>query len=520
MDFMRVKIDCKRPEWVSAIAALACGTVTHSFALFNVIHNYDDILQQPVGYGSGITLGRWMLTLLGDFNTEFLGLGYNLPMVNGLTFILFIALSAALLVNTLKIRNRRSAALIGCLMSTFPTVCAAMAFRYVAPYFGISLFLSVAAAWIANRSKFGLLLSAICISLSMGIYQAYVPVTIGIFLLMLMQSSLEEKADFWGLMRKGVFYCSCLVLGTALYFLGLKICLAANPQVTLDTYKGVNNMGHIALSRIPSLIKKTWTYAVFFPLKNHYSLAPTRILQVVWMVVISGIGCLSVYVLFTRRIKLLPGVFFCLMALLFPIGVNFIEIMCPDSLVYTLMVYAMVLFACAPLLLMEYVPEERGKRKRMISSALGVALSVIVLYNGYYTNVNYTVLYYSNRQVENFAAGLVNRMQETEGYTPDKKWVFTWIVQDSRLYNIWQEAPLYGGVIGCSAKGLLRASYSFMVWFPAYVGVETPVATEQEKKAIEADPRFQKMPYWPSEGSVQVIDDYIVIKFPETESLW
>ena len=133
---MRCKLDFRRSELVAAIAALACGVTAHSFALFNSIHNYDDILQQPTGYGAGITLGRWLLTLLGDFFTKFLGLGYNLPMVNGLIYVLLIALSAAVLVNTLKISDRRSAALIGCLMVTFPTVCAAMAFRYVAPYFG------------------------------------------------------------------------------------------------------------------------------------------------------------------------------------------------------------------------------------------------------------------------------------------------------------------------------------------------------------------------------------------------
>lgn len=516
---MRLKIDFKRPEFTTAVAALVCGVITHSFALFNAIHNYDDILQQPTGYGAGITLGRWMLTLLGDFTTKFLGLGYNLPAVNGLTFLLLIALSAAVLVNTLKIRSRGSAALIGCLMATFPTVCAAMAFRYVAPYFGVSLFLAMVAAWCAGRGKLGLLLSAVCIGCSMGIYQAYVPVTIGMFLLMLMRCSLEEDAKLSELVRKGFCYCGCLILGTALYFLGLKLCLAAYPQASLDTYQGVSTMGQFSLSRLPSLIKKAWLNAAFFPVKNHYSLTPTRALQVVWVVVILGIVCLSLYVLFTRRIRLLPGAFFCLMGLLFPLGVNFIEIMCPDSIVYTLMVYALVLIACAPLLLLEYVPKERSLGKRVFSSGFGILLSVVVLYNGYYTNVNDMAMYFSNRQVENFTSGLVGRMQAAQGYTPDKKWVFSGVVQDSRLWDIWFEVPFYGGIVGSSAQGLLDASHSFLGWFQAYVGVETPVATEQEQTEVEADPRFQDMPYWPSEGSVRVIDDYIVVKFPETNPL-
>ena len=215
-----IKIDFRRPEWTAAAAALACGTLAHSFALFNSIHNYDDILQQPTGYGAGITLGRWLLTVLGDLNTKVLGLGYNLPMVNGVVFVFLIAMSATLLVNVLRISSRGSAILIGCLMSTFPTVCAAMAFRYVAPYFGISLLLSVVAAWSADRGKLGFPFSAICVACSMGIYQAYVPVTIGIFLLMLMRDSLEEDVKFSRLVGKGFSYVGCLIFGVVLYFIG------------------------------------------------------------------------------------------------------------------------------------------------------------------------------------------------------------------------------------------------------------------------------------------------------------
>ena len=515
---MKWKCEFHRSELTAAAAALVCGVIAHSFALFNSIHNYDDILQQPTGYGAGITLGRWLLTVLGDFFTKVLGLGYNLPTVNGLIFILLIALSAALLVNTLKINSRQSAAFLGCLMVTFPTVCAAMAFRYVAPYFGLSLFLSVLGPWCAERRKFGLPLSALCIACSMGIYQAYVPVSIGIFLLLLMKGSLEENAKLSSLVRKGVFYCGCLILGAALYFVGLKICLAAYSGTVLDTYQGVSTMGQLSLSRLPSLIAKAWSNAVFFPLKNHYSLTPAKALRIIWLALFLAIVCVSLSVLFTRRVKWLTGVFFCLMGLLFPVGVNFIEIMCPDSIVYTLMVYALVLFACVPLLLLEYVPKTQGREKRIFSSVLGILLAIIVFYNGYYTNVNYTALYFSNRQVENFASGLVNRMQGAEGYTPDKKWVFSGTVQDSRFYDIWHEVPFYGGYIGCSANGLLRASYSFLTWFQAYVGVETPVATAEEQERIEADSRFQEMPCWPAEGSVRVIDDYVVVRFPETES--
>ena len=97
---MSIKRNCKKPEWIAASSALVSGVIAHGFALVNVIHNYDNILQQPKGYGAGITYGRWLLEALGDFNDAFVELNFNLPTMNGLGFLLLIALSTALMVNS------------------------------------------------------------------------------------------------------------------------------------------------------------------------------------------------------------------------------------------------------------------------------------------------------------------------------------------------------------------------------------------------------------------------------------
>lgn len=55
--------------------------------LVNVLHNYDDIAQQPRGYGTGVTSGRWLLSIMGDF-CDAIGGNFNLPTVNGLLFLL------------------------------------------------------------------------------------------------------------------------------------------------------------------------------------------------------------------------------------------------------------------------------------------------------------------------------------------------------------------------------------------------------------------------------------------------
>ena len=510
----------KTPEWTAAWAALISGIVVHSFGLVNILHNYDNILQQPTGYGNGINFGRWLLSVLGDISQNFLDLGYNFPVVKGLTYIVLIALSAALTVKLLKIHSRLSAALMGCLMVTFPTVCATMLFRFTAGYYGLCLLLSVLAAWVIEKPKYGILLSALFTACALGIYQAYTPVTIGLFVLMLLRGSLEEDADFRGLVAFGIRCCVSLVLGLILYFALLKLSLAVYSiwgRGVLDDYLGINEMGKIKLSELPFYLKKAWLDAVFFPLVDYCALATSRMLKLGWAVLMLLTAALAVYLLVSRRTKPQNAAFCCLMGFLFPLAVNFQVIMSPQS-VYTVMVYSFVLMGCAPLMLLEFLPPDAlcVKGKPLVRGAAGVLLALIVFYNSYNTNFHYTALYYSNRQVENYVSGMVTQMRMTEGFTPDKKWVFLGKNRDPMFWDHWDTMPRYGGMIGCSAKGLLNADHSFSCWFTDYLGIGTPYASQEEVQMLKEDPRVAQMPCWPAQGSMKVIDDYLVIKFQET----
>ena len=503
------------------LAALTSGIAVHCFALTNLMHNYDNILQQPKGYGAGITSGRWLLEVLGDINDALVELNYNLPTMNGLGFLLLIALSTAVVVNFLRIRNPVSAVLTGCLMATFPTVCATLVFRYTAPYYGLSLLLAVLSAWVVDRWKFGFVLSALCLAASMGIYQAYPPFTISLFVLILLRDSLDENAKLTPLIRQGLRYCFSLMLGVVLYFLFLKLSLALyslRGEVVLDSYQGINSMGQLNLSELPWLVKKAWVSAVFFPVKDLYNLASVRPLKVLWVLLVMVTLMQVLYILIKRRIRPDMAVFCAVMCLLLPLAINFIVIMAPQGIIYTIMVYSFVLVGVTPIMLLECMPCRSEKKENFGSWMIGIILTGIILYNGYYANVNYTSLYYANRQVENFVNGLMIQVRMTEGYTPEKEWVFVGDVDKFMLYDMWHETPYYGGITGSTAQGLFNAAYSRDFWFASYLGNSPLYASEEERITMIADSRVEQMPCWPENGCIQVIDDYVVVKFQQVNS--
>ena len=83
------------------------------------------------------------------------------------------------------------------------------------------------------------------------------------------------------------------------------------------------------------------------------------------------------------------------------------------------------------------------------------------------------------------------------------------------FYDIWNTTPRYGGAIACSAKELMNVPYSFACWFHNYLGLDTLFASQEEENALWHDDRVAQMPCWPAQGSMQVIDDYLVVKFQE-----
>ena len=507
---MDTKRSFKTPECTAVIAALVSGTITHLFGLVNVLHNYDDIAQQPRGYGTGVTSGRWLLSLLGDF-CDLVGGNYNLTFVNGLLFIALIACSAGFLVSVFHIGSRKMAALVGMLLVAFPSAFSTLAFRYTAVYYGMAMLLSVLAAWILQRHKYGLFLSALCTAFALGIYQAYVPMTIGIFVLMLLQQTLEGNSAFWKLIRRGIYYCISLLLGLLFYYLFLEITLKIY-GTELSTYQGVNQMGKIALADLPELVREALYSVCMLPLKDYCGLAASKLIKIAYLLLFIFDALIIGYILF-RKIKKISLIFFtAVLCLAFPIAVNFIVIMCPDSWVYTLMVYSFVLVACAPIILFECIGlKEDGKqgRRRFLAQGISFVLAMLIGSYAYQTNVNYIALYYSNRQVENYLNSLVVQVRMAEGFDTEMDWAFIGEIDDPLLHCYWQYEMNYGGI---EFTEWMLQRYSWGEWIRNYFGYTFPVESDNEIAELNKSDEVRNMPCWPNEGSIKVIDDTVVIK--------
>lgn len=503
---MKFWAKAKKQPWFAAwVSALGTGLLVHLFGLLTVLQNCDNIAEQPQGYGAGITSGRWLLELLGNLD-QWLGLNYNLPLLNGLLFLIQIACAAALFASCFRLKSKKICALVGGLFVVFPAAYATLAFRFTAVYYGYAILFAVGAAWIWDRHSWGPIASAVLIALSMGIYQAYVPFTITMFVLLLLQRLLVGDGDLRWVLRRG---CGCVVTlaaGAVLYYGLLQLLLAAY-GVQLSAYNGASAMGGLTVERLPSILKEVLYTFCTMPLGNYGGLASRKLIALLYWLSAGLAAVLTGYLLIRRKRTLLQwaavGALWCI----FPVAVNFVTVMSPDAWVYTVMLYPFVLVACVPLILLD-----GAQNLPFIKAAAYLVAAAMVFGYGYETNVNYMAQYYTNRQVENYVSSLVTQVRMTEGFRADQKWVILGTVEDPLLHGYWEYEMTYLGVD--DAEWMLKRP-SWIEWVRHYVGYSIPEANPETVAQIAASPEAAAMPCWPDAGSIRIIDDTVVIKFSE-----
>ena len=95
---------------------------------------------------------------------------------------------------------------------------------YTAPYYALAVLFVIASVWFTVNYKYGFLLAAVLGAFSLGIYQAYFPMMITLFVTVLLQKILSNDSQLKDIFRIGLLYLLTLFLSLLLYFLFLNIC--------------------------------------------------------------------------------------------------------------------------------------------------------------------------------------------------------------------------------------------------------------------------------------------------------
>ena len=489
------------------------GLLVHLYAFTNLIPNSDG-LSRVFDPQQMLVSGRWFLHYASMPNAF-----TQMPMVIGLLSLFFLGLTAALVVDLLKVKGLVISGLIGAVMAAFPALGYTYLYMFTASAYSIGLFLAVLSLWLVCRGGYlWLSLGIVALAFSMGIYQAYVTVAIGLALLVVLREILTPAATFDSTLRLGlrlVFYLAC---GALLYYCILLILLNLKDVELLD-YRGIEGTSsRYPFHALPALLFNTYKqFIAFFFLPGAADAFATPMLVLLDLVALVLGG-----MLFFRRIayqgmlKELWRLVLALMVLaLFPLGANFTQILSPDAPPTPIMKYSFVLVYVAVLLLADLRDDvPRGEKEVLQRWTLPITLIwtvAILLFSLNTNNLLYTASAQAHRATESYITRLATRIESCPGYKPGMEIAVVGAIPADQIRS---SIPSYSRVDHYSVPLNYVTVLNKHIYYYLNDWLNFPVIEPSEETMINISRSlaFRNMPLYPDPDSIQVMNGRLVVK--------
>ncbi len=512
LQFYQTKL---RKEYkIAFISTFFITMLIHLYKFTNTLLNHDSIYNY---YSNQNVLGsgRWALSLACGISSY-----WDLPWINGLLSCVFIALTVVVIVALFNLKNPILIGLIGALIAAAPATTETFFFLYTADGYMISMFLAALAVYfsrIEEKGKIKLFLSATCICISCGIYQAYVSfallLAICYFIDTLLQDHYDKHEYFKWILRQIIIYI--VSLGT--YYVIWKLCMHLSGVVAND-YQGISEVGKISIGLlINGLLRSIKSILFYFlqwnVLKHGFTLySVLNILFLFFMILGLVFSCFRSGVFRKKWAVLL--LILCLLAI---IPFAYIWYFVSSSVGYR----PMMLQSLTLLFVLTAVLYERWA-KSMIKNVICLFLILIVFNNALMANISY---FYMNMCYERTYAEGVEMI--TKIHNLQDKYEFNKIaVVGDRIYEVQYEGiDLQTGKMQNTGKihilsGMLEKTLFFdsdhtTKYLQATFGLDLDVLNYKQRSELFDTKEVQDMDCWPSGNSIKVIDDTLVIKLSD-----
>ncbi|NLL79378.1 MAG: hypothetical protein GX234_06270 [Clostridiales bacterium] len=488
-----------KPEWRFAfLSTFGLGFLIHLYRLVNPLLTWDSLYNFHDPQNT-IHLGRCFLTLTCGISSY-----YDLPTVNGLLSLLYIALTAVCLSEIFEIRSRLSLFLMSGILASFPTAASTLLYMYTADGYFLAMLLAALAVLVTLKYRHGLFAGMVLLCISYGSYQAYISYAVMLILVWSILQLLYEKTalkDFFQKIGRFVLMGGC---GTALYLISFKL-LSALEHIQASDYQGVSTMKLPGISDLLHAVPSALTEFIYFffgPLSriNLFKILNVLLFVLLFLLFILGLAADR---LWKDRLRLLLLV---ICYVLLPFGCCIIYFVTPDVKYHMLMMMGFSLIYLLPILQSDRICQT-SLHPAMVWTVTLVAL--VTVYNfALIDNITYLHAKKSYEQTYALAVEMADRIEQTDGFENVSKLCVLGHFDDADSISI-NFPPNMTGI----KEGYIATEQNhFAAFLNTYLGMELSGCTEEEAVTIGNSPESQSMALWPAASSVRIENDTVIIK--------
>ena len=513
----------------SVLSVIVFHLLTHGYRFSNNMYSHDSLLMiYQNDFAWQIALGRFVQPFL-----IFIRGSLCSPWLISICAIFWTSLSVYFLVRLLKIDNMVGVILTaGVLVCNVTVVVANASYLPWVDFYALACFLGIFGVWclkqgslIQNSSKFSIkkvfiwyLLGILALVCSMGIYQSYICVAIGLAMMDIL-TDLLEPSDFKVIVKKVISYVLSLVVVALLYYVVWKCIQKIFNIWTANSYNGLANVGDYSDTSIIAVLRDTYTqvFEFFWNPDTFKSLIFRNYsFQNIWMWILRLANLFIVgHILITiflinikHKIALWQRVLQVAILLIFPFGINIVSFI-SKGMEHTLMIYAFLLIYVLSLQL------NSKKQRQIINISIVFVLPFCLLI---WSNIVYANQVYLKKELQAESTSLlmtrvVDDIEDTEGYIPGKTPVA--LYGNFQTSNYVRELPDFEEItpygMGKSSVTYIGADYSLL----NYVLNVNMNLTRVDMEDADVMKQIDSMPCYPDKGSIDYIGDILVVKIAE-----
>lgn len=530
-----------KKEWKTAFySAFFIGLLVHLYKFTNLLPNHDS-LYNFYSSQNMLASGRWFLSIACGFSSYF-----DLPWINGLLSLVFMGVTAAMVAEVFRMKNPVLIVLASALQVSFPAITATMHYEFTADGYMIAMALAALSVCLTRMEMIGkahwkkLALSAVCICLSCGIYQAYVSFAFILAVCYFMMELLENRRtdrELWRWIGAQVLIYGC-ALGA--YYLIWKLCLHG-AGIAASSYLGIDQVGVMGPAQLIRSAVTAVAHFVRFFLEWNILAYGVTVYSVLSMLFLAAFGIGLFYGAYKsgclkRKMSLILLVL-CVAAL--PFGC-YIWMLTSSAVTYrTIMLQSVALLFVFTAVEYDWLSMQ-GSRKA--GNIVLVLLAAIAVNNSVSANMSYAYMDLCYERTYAAAVELNTRIHQLDDGTQQHIAICgdldTWEQEDyfdhSKLRQLGAWKHMDKTILSAQYLALyteLDLSYYRIhqqehpvvkngpnIPAPYDWEFRSPVLSGEDTQAWEQSPEVQAMPIWPARDSVQVIGDTIVVKLSETEA--
>ncbi len=515
----------------AGISAFIIGLIAHLFILTNEFANHDDIAVLWEETGFRILYTRWLQSICSPL-VSIWGSG----LMAGLFTLIILAISAILIVDTLKIESYAMSVIVGALMSATPIVACFMSYPNGSYLFAVGIpFAILAFRWYDKGIK-GFVAASVALMFAIAGYQSNICITIACIYVQLFVRLLDKDFNikkWWKNFGKAF---GMLVMGLILYIISMQIMGRLNGvdnltvgvsggELTSSGYAAQSETGTLYVSKIFSTVITAIKYFVKYHFNIFFggpnvSFASHVIVFSNILVTLSLLMVLSISIV--KQKGIVRKIMIIVVAMAAPICINSTQIILNGKCDETLqMMYSMVIAVLLVVCMTEKASLVGEKIRNGLVTVCFVMLVLHLYGNFQIINDAYQRMNSAYETAFSEMTRIMDRVEHTE----------EWQNGGRRLYFDYSEG--YGYLINDNYQAMtLRDDYIDMGWMgvfgtgvynfwgnkntsnfvKCYLGVEFDTPSEKQIDNIKASEEYKTLEEFPSLNAVSVIDGVVVVR--------